>query len=152
MSDEPLTNAAVERMRGAYDVVSELAEPPSMALADSLRDDLVYFDRRKGVNFGEGDASYFVGILQGFWEAGGQPHFSIVEVIAVRGEWSAAYVLRTVYGGRDMYSEAINVVEWDPDGGRMRRLVLFDLDDRCAAIAELDRMHAEISDEPDTPS
>ena len=32
------------------------------------------------------------------------------------------------------------------------RCVTFDLDDRSAAIAELDRMHAEIEDEPDTAS
>ena len=152
MSDEPLTNAAVERMQDSYDRMNELAEPPPIALADHFTDDFDFSDRRKGVNFGEGDASYFVGILQGFWEAGGQPHFSIVEVIAVRGEWSAAYVLRTVYGGRDMYSEAINVADCDPDGGRMRRLVLFDLDDRDAAIAELDRMHTEVGDVTDTPS
>jgi hypothetical protein len=31
-------------------------------------------------------------------------------------------------------------------------MVQLDLSDRDAAIAELDRMHAEIDDEPNTPS
>ena len=151
MSDEPLTNAAVERVRDAYDVMNGLSEPPSIT-PDSYTDDFVYVDRRKGVNFGEGDASHFVRVLQLFWEVGGQPHFSIVEVIAVRGEWSAAVLERVVYGGRDMYLEFITVVDLDPVGDRWRRLVDFDLDDREAAIAELDRLHAEIADEPNTPS
>ena len=151
MSDEPLTSAAVERVRDAYDVMNGLSEPPSIT-PGSYTDDFVYVDRRKGVNFGEGDASHFVRVLQLFWEVGGQPHFSIVEVIAVRGEWSAAVLERVVYGGRDMYLEFITVVDLDPVGDRWRRLVDFDLDDREAAIAELDGLHAEIADDPDTAS
>jgi hypothetical protein len=34
----------------------------------------------------------------------------------------------------------------------LERIVSFEVDDRDAAIAELDRMHADIDDEPDTPS
>ena len=150
MSDEPLTNAAVERMRQSFDRMNELAEPP--VLADSFTDDFVFLDRRTGVNFGEGNASYYARVSEQYWEVGGQPHWSIPEVIAVRGEWSAAYRVRVVYGVSDMFIDDINVVRFEPVGGRFRRTVLFDPDDRDAAIAELDRMHADIDDEPDTPS
>ena len=51
-----------------------------------------------------------------------------------------------------MFIELIDVVDCDPVGGRLRRVVLFDPDDREAAIAELDRMYAEIAGEPDTPA
>jgi hypothetical protein len=153
MSDEPLMNAAVERLRQSFDFMNELAEPPSFAPADFFTDDFVLADRRRGgVNFGELNASDWVRVLDGFWEAGGQPRFSVVEVIAVRGEWSAAYRVRVVYGVSDMFIDDINVVRFEPVGGRFRRTVLFDPDDRDAAIAELDRMHADIDDEPDTPS
>jgi hypothetical protein len=152
MSDEPLTNAAVEWMRETYERMNELAELPSIASADSFTDDFVVSDRRRGVNFGEGDASYYVRMFEGFWEAGGRPHFSIVEVIAVRGDWSAAYRERIVYGGSDMYLEQITVVDHDPAADSWRRFVLFDPDDRDAAIAELDRMHAENDTEPNTPA
>ena len=152
MSDEPLTNAAVERMQDSYDRMNELAERPPIAPADHFTDDFDFSDRRKGVNFGEGDAFYFGRLLQGFWEVGGRPRFSIVEVIAVRGDWSAAYLERIVYGGRDMHTELITVVDRDPVGDRLRRIVFFDPDVVDAAIAELDRMHAEIDDENNTPA
>ena len=150
MSDGPLTNALIEVMRDSYDVLNELVEPPSRTPADSFTDDFAYSDRRKGINFGEGDASHMARIFQGYWEVGGQPHFSIVEVIAVRGNWSAAYRQRIVYGGSDMFIELIRVVDREPAGDRWRRMVIFDPDDVDAAIAELDRMHAEIADEPNT--
>ena len=152
MSDEPLTNAAVERIRDWYDVLNELVEPPSLTPADSVTDDFAYSDRRKGVNFGEGDASHMARMFRGYWEVGGHPHFSIVEVIAVRGEWSAAYRQRIVYGGSDMFIELIRVVDRDPVGDRLRRMVLFDMDDVDAAIAELDRMHAETDGRSEEPS
>ena len=62
MSDEPLTNALIERLRDSNDGVNELSQPPSIALAD----DFVISDRRTGVNFGEGDASHFVRMFEGF--------------------------------------------------------------------------------------
>ena len=89
MSGEPLANAAVDRMRRGYDFANERSESPPIAFTD----DFVSFDRRKGgVNLGEGDASYFLRTWEPLWMVGGQPHFSMVEVIAVRGEWCAACV------------------------------------------------------------
>ena len=121
-------------------------------LADSFTDDFVFLDRRTGVNFGEGNASYYARVSEQYWEVGGQPHWSIPEVIAVRGEWSAAVQQRILSADNDMFVEFINVVDRDPVGDRWRRLVLFDADDRDTAIAELDRMHADIDDKPHTPS
>jgi hypothetical protein len=150
MPDERLTNDAAERIRDIYGVWNEFSEPPSVAPADHFTDDFVFSDRRKGgVNFGELDASDYVRTFEQFWNVGGQPHFSMVEVIAVRGEWSTAHLERIVYGDSDMYTEFIIVVDRDPVRGRLRRIVHFDPEDVDAAIAELDRIHTENADESD---
>lgn len=53
-----------------------------------------------------------------------------------------------------MFTELIVVVEYDSVLLRpgTRRIVFFEPDDVDAAIAELDRIHAEIGDEASTPS
>ncbi len=69
------------------------------------------------------------------------------------GERCAAYVEKIEFGGvGGMYLEHILVADLDPVLEQPRRYVSFDLDDRDAAIAELDRMPAEIADERNTPS
>ena len=149
MSDEPLTNAVTERMRRAYDFSNERSEAPSIAFTD----DFIFFDRRKGgANLGEGDASYFRRTFEQFWMVGGRPHFSMVEVIAARGEWCAACVEKVVFGDSGMYLEHINVMAGHPLRESWRRFAFFDPDDVDAAIAELDRMYAEVDTEPETPS
>ena len=67
----------------------------------------------------------------------------------MRGEWSAAVVELTDFGD-DTTMEFITSFQLDADSRLVRRHVNFDLDDRDAAIAELDRMHAEIADESET--
>ena len=81
----------------------------------------------------------------------GRPIWSIPEVIAVRDQRIAATVLVIDYGD-GMFTDMIACVRFDPQLRRLQRRVLFDLDDRDAAIAELDRMHAEIAAESDTAS
>lgn len=152
MSDEPLTNAAVENFRSSQRIVNELAELPS-GLEHFFADDFVLDDRRKGgLNFGRLDRSSYVRSLEEMWKVGGRPRFSMVEVVGVRGEGCAAYVEKIEFGDSGMYIEHILVVEFDTVLEQSRRWVQFDLDDRDAAIAVLDEWHAEIADEPATPS
>ena len=54
--------------------------------------------------------------------------------------------------GNGMGVEHIECWRLDATLRRANLTVAFDLDDRDAAIAELDRMHAEIDDELETPS
>ena len=64
-------------------------------------------------------------------------------MIAVRGQRSAAFIIRVDFGG-DTYSENLSCFQLDPTLKLMHRFVAFDVDASDAEIAELDRMHAEI--------
>lgn len=148
MSGEPLTNVVIERVRTSHSVMNRISElPAGLRPEDLFAEDFVFDDRRAGgVNYGELDAtSQFRGIEE-FWMLGSQPHFSIVEVIAVRGERCAAYIEQVAWVEADMFMEAIMVMKFDPALDRWQRWVVFDPDDRDAAIAEVDRLHVEIDD------
>ena len=66
-------------------------------------------------------------------------------MVAVRGHRSAAFVEVVDYG-EDTLVEVITCCRLDEDLRRIERLVILDIDDRDAAIAELDRLHAELDD------
>ncbi len=122
--------------------------PAELRPEDIFADGYVFDDRRTGgVNYGQLDATAQFRGLEQFWLLGSQPHFSIVEVIAVRGERCAAYIEKVAYVEADMFMETIMVMKSDPALERSQTVV-FDVDDRDAAIAELDRMHAEINNSP----
>jgi len=71
--------------------------------------------------------------------------FSITEIMAIRGHRCAAVAFTMDYGN-DVITDALEVIRLDSQFVNLQLLVAFDLDDRDAAIAELDRMHAEIND------
>ena len=150
MSDEPLTNAAVEAVRAGLCFLNVM-ERDEVAGA-GMTDDFVLEDRRSGVNFGLLDAAAITELSKSAWDVGsGRPIWSIPEVIAVRGQRIAAMTVVVDYGN-DMRTDMITCIRLDPQLRLLQRRVQFDPDDRDAAIAELDRMHAEIADEPDTPA
>jgi hypothetical protein len=150
MSDEPLINAAVERIRAGIRLANVMQRDEFTGGA--LTDDFVFEDRRSGFNWGVADASAYPELGKSVFDVGsGRPIWSIPEVIAVRDQRIAATVLVIDYGD-GMFTDMIACVRFDPQLRRLQRRVLFDPDDRDAAIAELDRMHAEIAAEPDTAS
>ena len=67
---------------------------------------------------------------------------SISDVIAVRGQRSAAFIIRVDYGDHT-YSENLSCFQLDPTLKLMHRFVAFDNDAVDTAIAELDRLHAD---------
>lgn len=146
MSDGSPTNAAVEWMRTAYEFVSQLnAKPEGQA---PLTVDFEYEDRRTrgGVNFGRLAASDMDAYsASGFGLAEGRLRQSVAEVIALRGQRCAAFVEVVDYGN-DNVVEAITCCRMDSALRRIERLVIFDVHDRDAALAELDRLHAETAD------
>lgn len=109
--------------------------------------DFVYEDRQTGgINMGRIDASGWPQFHATAWQVSGRgPHFSSSEVVAVRGQRSAAFVIRVDYGD-DTYSENLSCFQLDPTLKLMHRFVAFDKDAVDTAIAELDRLHVEISD------
>ena len=145
MSDDLLTNAAVRWFRSNMDRNNALLAPPSGPSV--VTDDFVYEDRQTGgVNMGRIDASGWQQFHATAWQVNGRgPHFSISDVIAVRGQRSAAFIIRIDYGDEN-FSESLSCFRLDPTLELMHRLVAFDNVAVHAAIAELDRMHAEIDD------
>ena len=151
MSDEPLTNAAVELTRRTFNYWNSLEVPPAIDRA-TTPDGFVFEDRRSTINFGRVDASGWQEYLAASWNLGDEPpQRSISEVLAVRGQRCAAYghVLDLRNGS---VIESIYCLCLTPDLRGVQLVVQFDPVDVDAAIAELDRMHAEIADEADTPS
>jgi hypothetical protein len=111
-----------------------------------LTDDFVLDDRRSGFNNGLIDAATYPELIRSTWDVGsGRPSWSILDVIAVRGQRIAAMSIVIGYGN-DMHTDAIICVRFDTQRQLQQRLVVIDIDDRDAAIAEVDRMYAEIDD------
>jgi hypothetical protein len=146
MSDEPLTNAAVEGIRGAYALLQAADGPPTDS-EEWLSADFTYVGRnRVGVNFGVMTSSDWRGFMASFWEiAPGRLEWSDPVAIAVRGQRCAAITASIGYGN-DTFTDFIHCLRLDPALQRLQRIVSFDVDDVDAAIAELDRLHAEIDD------
>lgn len=105
--------------------------------------DFVREDRRRLVGAPTANREEFVQQLRG-WHgiSHGPPQFSVEEIVAVRGERCILIRARVLYA--DTWSEFLSVGRIDADD-RTDRSVLFDPDDIESAIAELDRMFAEIS-------
>ena len=147
MSDESLTNAAVEWIRDYYAAAPADGPPSATDLRESLSADFSYVGRnRVDVNFGEMTASDWPTMVTSFWDIGvGRPQFSEPTAIAVRGQ-RCALVYAWIGYGNDYFTDFIHCIRLDPELQRLQRIVSFDADDRDAAIAELDRLHAEIND------
>lgn len=142
MSDEPLTNAAVEYYRTGFRFMNAMER--DQYTGEDVTDDFAFEDRRSGFNYGLLDASAFPEMIRTTWDVGsGRPTWSIQEVIAVRGQRIAAIAVIVDYGN-DMQNNVILSVRLDPKLQLLQRLVEFDIEARDAAIAEVDQMHAEI--------
>ena len=141
MSDEPLTNAAVEFLRAGYLILNVMDRDEFTSL---VTDDFVFEDRRSGFNYGRVDASGYAEMIRSTWDVGsGRPSWSMREVVALRGQRIAAADFVIEYGN-DMHTDSIVCVRLDPQLRLLQREVHFDIDARDAATAEVDRMHAEI--------
>jgi len=141
MSDEPLTNAAVEYLRKVFRFMNEMERDE---LNPTLSNDFVLDDRRSGINYGLIDTSAYTETIRYTWDVGsGRPTWSIPEVIAVRGQRIAAITAVVDYGN-DMRTDMISCLRLGPQLQQLQRAVVFDIDACDLAIAELDRMQAEI--------
>ena len=155
MSDEPFTNAAVERIFTNFTNMNSVRDVGQFWESITAEDqwsteDFSFDDRRHVVSFGTTNAAGLLDAVSTYWEFG-RPTFEVLKILGIRGERVAAGLVR-VQLPSDIVNEWIHVLELDRTLQRVRRMVQFDPDDRHAAIAELDRIHAEIDDETDTPS
>jgi hypothetical protein len=143
----------VEGLRTTMEFLNALDEPPAESRRWGVSDDLVFDDRRRsGFSFGriEGPTEYRDWLAASWGLTDERPHFTLVEVIAVRGQRCAAIVIEVDYG-HDMSLRHIECWRLDADVRLADRARAFDLDDLDEAIAELDRLHTE-TDETDAPS
>lgn len=137
--DEELpTNAALEFLREGVRRRNE-----SRSIPPGTADDVRFEDRRTGANFGRQDGRGWASLVDSVHDvAPGQPHWSISDVVGVRGQRCAAFVL-VVDFGNGMFTDHISCCRLTPELDKVERNTLFDVDARDEAIAELDRLHAE---------
>ena len=138
-----LTNPAVELMRSVMTELNGLDDAPTDL---PITDDFVFEDRRSsgGAGFGRVDATDWISMIASTWDVSeGGPHYSIPEVLAVRGDRLAAIVVNVDYGNGNV-AEHAHCLQLDPTLRLFQRQWDFDLSDVASAIAELDRAHVEI--------
>jgi hypothetical protein len=116
-------------------------------MSKSVTSDFAYDARNSlGVDFGPSDWPKFLGSI---WQVSvGRPKLSEPPVLAVRGQRCAAITARIDYGD-DAFTEYLHCIVLDPALQRLQWIVSFNADrpdDGHAAIAELDRLHAEIDE------
>ena len=143
MSDEP-SNAASEWLRLVMAYCNENGAPSDELTLAMLTDDYVYEDRRHhGPSFPNLDAESTPKAVTSLWDTGGgEPRFTMHEVIAVRGDRIATCRVSADYLN-GWTTESIQVLELDATLSLLRRDLDFDVDDVDAAIAELDRLHQQ---------
>lgn len=147
VGDEPgnvLSNAATEWILLRYSLMSEL--DAALKGASEVTEDFLLDDRRSGgFNFGRFGAADWPTFLASIWDSSSdQVHFEMREVLAVRDQRSAAHV--EILDSDVATWQSIMCIRLNPGLDALERLAIFDLDSRVAAIAELNRMHAEMAD------
>ena len=143
VSEEP-SNAASEWLRFVMAYCNKNGAPSDELTRASLTDDYVYEDRRHhGPSFPNLDAESTPKAVTSLWDTGGgEPRFTMHEILAVRGDRIAACRVSADYPN-GWTTESIEVLELDASLSLLRRMFDFDHDDVDAAIAELDRLHGQ---------
>ena len=139
MGDEP-RNAASEAAR----ILSELILDPERSdqLAAMVADEFIAKDHRKLVGAPEMDKAAWLTNSTWFVRTAGGLATRQREVLAVRGDrLSLSRYLFEYHDGS--LRELLHIGDFGGDPLQLRRLVIFDTDDLDAALAELDRLHAE---------
>ena len=115
-------------------------DPSGYMVPDFVRD-----DRRSVVNFpiSRSVAQYVDHTLPLFDLTGTAPDFAVEETVAVRGGLCAA--MRCSYSIGESRSDFLNVFRINTND-EVEISVLFDSDDRDAALTELDRLQSEVAE------
>lgn len=128
----------------------ELDEAQMQQFRGRFADDYVREDRRRLVGVPSSDREDWFESIQAYWELSkGPPTFSVAEVVAVRGERLVLFLARVEYE-QGPSTEMLIVYGLSVDM-RAQHSVMFDTDDVDAALAELDRLHAEIEGQDPSP-
>jgi hypothetical protein len=149
--DEP-TNAAAEISRHGVEMLNDEAYMRRDGLA-FVTPDFVRYDRRRLSPQPPADRGAWRAAVISFADvSGGWPAFSFGPVVAVRGERLAVYRLLVRFGD-DSELEFLVLSRLDEELERSDLVIFFDREDNDEAMAELDRLHAEITQgEGETPT
>ena len=134
-------NAAARYLLDAVPAIgTAAADEVRRGVADHFRLD----DRRRLVALPDEGPNGFVDGVQAFFELGlGQPSFSVVRIVATRGDRLALGHNRIEFPSGDAV-DVLSLVQLTTDLTQMEVEVTFDVDDEAAAVTELDRMHRSI--------
>jgi hypothetical protein len=117
-----------------------------------MTDDFVRQDRRRLVATPESNGSEFVENVRAWFSVGaGTPRFRVAEVYAVAGDRCVTHRVSIDFDG-SFASDMIHSIRCNASVDKMQKIVTFDPDDLDAALAELERLHAEIEPEGTEPS
>ena len=145
-----MVNSASELMAAVYERMNsfeEWPETPTRLAAEFVLDDR----RHGGIGLGRVDKDTAMAYSATAWKVGhGPPIQKVRRLIATVGDRLVAAVVET--DSDQWKSESITVWQIDSQLRNLQIAVMFDVDDVDAALAEVDRLHGEIDDEPDTPS
>jgi hypothetical protein len=137
-------NLAVEFMRRIIPGIGTrfTVEEMGAGLPENFR----RYDRRRLVGLPTTDAQGLVDGMRAYFELGqGVPTFSVPRVVAERGERLCAVVTRAEYP-TGAAIEILSIVQLTPDGKRVEINIDYDVDDEAEAVAELDRLQAELAE------
>lgn len=133
-----------EASRFLTEGVPTIGDRPVEEMRDAVTDDFRREDRRRLVGLPDNGAEGFVDGIEALFELGrGTPTFSVVQIVATRGQRLALAHNRIEYPD-GIAIELLSLVQLAADLGRMEIEIDFDVDDVEAALAELDRLHAAI--------
>ena len=126
---------------GRLSSLEEFPHDPQPVFTDDFKGQ----DWRRLIGIGPTDA---VGLWKSWrldGELGGGPALASLTTLAVRGERGFAALVHTSYRN-DFTNDRIHVVYFDRTLRLLQAYTILDEDRRDEAIAELDRMHAELGD------
>jgi hypothetical protein len=146
-------NAASEAVRAGFANMTrlrELGDTEMRQFRNRFADDYTREDRRRLVGVPSSGREDWFESIQAYWELGmGPPTFSVAKVLAVRAERLVLFLARVEYP-QGPATEMLIVYGLSVDG-KAQRSVMFDADDIDAALAELDRQHADIENAHASP-
>jgi hypothetical protein len=145
VNDEPRSRASDE-VRGRFVAlgrIDDMSADEFEKFRERFADDFVRDDRRRIVTLPSATLEDFIGSIRAYWQIGaGAPTFSVAEVIAVRGDRLVLFRTRVEFSDGSA-TEFLSLDEYDHQM-RTKRIISFDVDDRSAALDELERLHARV--------
>jgi hypothetical protein len=145
MTDE-LSNSTIELVRDwIADIINDREAWRDGRVAKVLAPEFVRHDRRKVIAQPPADAAEYIASVVELERLTGEfPIYVMQEPVSVRGQRLCAVRWIGRLGADEM--SMIIVIQADDTVGRLEQVILFDPEDSDDALAELDRLYAELGE------